>query len=283
MCTVTFMPRARGYCLAMNRDEKRARPKGLPPTRRTVQSRKVLCPSEAGGGTWIALNDSGTSVALINWHSVAGRAKGHAVTRGSVIGALGAASQSDLVEVGLSTLPLTRINPFRLIGVFPGTRRVTEWRWDLKRLTRKSHRWRARQWISSGFDERTAQRVRNQTLRRAQRQKSAGSLAWLRRLHRSHVPQVGPFSICMHREDAATVSYTEIAVSSRAAVMRYQSGAPCRLFPFASSPNRRICLPLHPYGCGPTKRATTMQLPEQDSPPPAASPSKSSTTSATKS
>jgi hypothetical protein len=38
---------------------------------------------------------------------------------------------------------------------------------------------------------------------RAGRQHSADSLDWLRRLHRSHSPQAGPFSTCMHRSDAA--------------------------------------------------------------------------------
>src|SRR5689334_4291843 len=33
MCTVTFIARQRGYCLGMNRDEKLARPIGLPPER----------------------------------------------------------------------------------------------------------------------------------------------------------------------------------------------------------------------------------------------------------
>ena len=42
------------------------------------------------------------------------------------------------------------------------------------------------------------------------------SLAWMRRLHRSHVPAPGPFSICVHREDARTVSYTEIEAASGA-------------------------------------------------------------------
>ena len=42
----------------------------------------------------------------------------------------------------------------------------------------------------------------------ARNQKFEGRLNWLRRLHRSHLPERGPFSICMHRSDAATVSYT---------------------------------------------------------------------------
>ena len=91
-----------------------------------------------------------------------------------------------------------------------------------------NHFWESQQWISSGFDESTAQRVRSKTFQRAEKQHSVGSLDWLRRLHRSHSPQASPFSTCMHRADAATVSYTEVTVSSRQATMRYHAGTPCQ-------------------------------------------------------
>jgi hypothetical protein len=228
MCTVTFIPRRTGYCLAMNRDEKRARPKGLPPTRKSVNGRQVLCPSELGGGTWIALNDNGAVLALVNWYSVNRRVNGYSISRGEVVGAAGAASAESVVERALAKLCLDRINPFRLIGVFPATRSITEWRWDLKRLTRKQHRWRPQQWISSGLDEPSAQRIRARTFRAAWRQKSHGSLSWVRRLHCSHVPHKGPFSTCMHRDEAMTVSYTELAVRGHRARMRHVLGPPCR-------------------------------------------------------
>jgi len=61
----------------------------------------------------------------------------------------------------------------------------------------------------------------------ARNQKFGGRLNWLRRLHRSHLPERGPFSICMHRSDAATVSYTEVAVSGQRATMRYKLGPYC--------------------------------------------------------
>ena len=138
------------------------------------------------------------------------------------------ASTPDFADAALARIPLNRITPFRLIGVFPVTGEIVEWRWNLKQLIRKNHRWKSQQWISSGFDEPAAQRVRGRTFQQARRQRSVGSLDWLRRLHRSHSPQAGPFSTCMHRADAATVSYTEVAVSSRDATMRYHAGAPCK-------------------------------------------------------
>src|SRR5882757_9335895 len=84
------------------------------------------------------------------------------------------------------------------------------------------------QWISSGFDEPTAQRVRGRVFRQALKQRTAGSLNWLRRLHRSHAPDYMAFSTCMHRADAATVSYTEIAFTPGHAIMRHYDGTPCR-------------------------------------------------------
>ena len=229
MCTVTFIARRRGYCLGMNRDEKLTRPTGLPPKKKKVNGRAVISPSEPGGGTWIAVNDHGATLALINWYSITARVGGKTVSRGEVINSMSAAISPDFADAALHELPLNRINPFRLIGIYPATGEIVEWRWNLKQLVRKNHRWKSQQWISSGFDEPTAQRVRSKTFQRAERQHSAGSLDWLRRLHRSHSPQAGPFSTCMHRADAATVSYTEVTVSSRQATMRYHAGAPCQL------------------------------------------------------
>ena len=233
MCTVTFMPRQRGYCLAMNRDEKLARPQGLPPALRIVENRRVICPSEPGGGTWIAVSDLGISLALINWYSVPTRVEGSPVTRGDVVKATLMADEPKSVETLLANLALNRINPFRLIGIFPAGGDIIEWRWDLKTLERNVHAWQPQQWISSGFDEPAAQRERSRTFQKALKQKSVGSLSWPRRLHRSHAPEKGPFSTCMHRADAATVSYTETSVFARNATLRQCPGPPCRRQPWA--------------------------------------------------
>lgn len=227
MCTVTFIARRHGYALGMNRDEQLTRVPGLPPSTKIIQECRVMAPSEPGGGTWMALNERGVTFALINWYAITRRARGETVSRGRVVNAACAAGSPDWADAALAQLPLGQINPFRLIGIFPASGEITEWRWNLNRLVRKHHGWQDQQWISSGFDEPAVQRVRSQTFRAALKQKSAGSLDWLRRLHRSHRPQPGPFSICMHRVDAATVSYTEVAVSPRRAVMRHHGGPPC--------------------------------------------------------
>jgi hypothetical protein len=228
MCTVTFIAQQNGYALGMNRDEKLSRAAGLPPRLTHLNGRAILAPSELSGGTWIGVNDTGATLALINWYSIATRVAGPAtVSRGEVVRLALPSDSSALVDVTLKELPLARVNPFRLIGVFPTDKAVVEWRWNLQRLERLNHHWQTNTWISSGFDEPGAQQARGKAFGEALRQTSAGSTDWLRRLHRSHGPERGPYSTCMHREGAATVSYTEVVMSRRMATMRYAPGALC--------------------------------------------------------
>ena len=234
MCTVTLIARRHGYALGMNRDEKLTRVAGLPPTRQRLGSRDVLFPSEPNGGTWIGVNDSGATLALINWYSITARVAAQTISRGEIVKCALPSDSSALVDAALAELPLARVNPFRLIGMFPIHKAVVEWRWNLDRLERLDHPWRTNTWISSGFNESGAQQTRGKAFREAMRQKSDGGLDWLRRLHRSHGPERGPYSHCMHREDAATVSYTEISVSPQMATMRYIPNAPCCTAPTPS-------------------------------------------------
>src|SRR5204862_7203877 len=98
MCTVTFIARKRGYCLGMNRDEKLTRPTALPPKKRTVNGRAVFAPSEPGGGTWIALNDQGATLALMNWYSIKARIERNALSRGEIVNSVSASVSSDSAD-----------------------------------------------------------------------------------------------------------------------------------------------------------------------------------------
>jgi len=199
-----------------------------PPAIKNLQDRLALFPSEPGGGTWVGVNEAGLGCALINWYAITARVSSFPVSRGRVVMNALAASNVQEMEQSLTALPLNRINPFRLIGVFSAARAVVEWRWNLKVLAVISHPWATATWISSGLDEAGAQAARGETFAAARRQKSFGRVEWLRRLHRSHKPVRGPYSTCMHRNDAATVSYTEIEVSPGKIVLRYCDGAPCK-------------------------------------------------------
>jgi len=228
MCTVSFIARQRGYALAMNRDEKLSRAPGRPPKKISLAGHTVICPSEPGGGTWIALNDAGVAFALINWYAIKRTVLANPVSRGGVVKAVAAETSPIKAFQVLRQLPLNRIRPFRLVGVFAPQQEIYEWRWDLQTLLCGKRPWKSQQWISSGYDEPAAQKARSKTFRRALKQRTAGNIGWLRRLHQSHAAGPGPFSTCMHRPDAATVSYTEIVASKHRATMAYCNAAPCQ-------------------------------------------------------
>ena len=73
-----------------------------------------------------------------------------------------------------------------------------------------------------------AEHIRGEACRVAWQEQDAGSLAWLRRLHSSHGLAAGPFSVCAHRPDAGTVSYSQIEFDANSAAFRYADGPPCR-------------------------------------------------------
>lgn len=211
----------------MNRDEKRDRFAALPPKIVEFENHRVLFPREPTGGTWISANDAGVCLALINWHRIKREPNNGVRTRGEVIRKLAGISTSDEISAAVKKLALRKLRPFRLIAIVSSENRVIEWRWNLNRLSIRKHSWEPHHWFSSSFDEATAEATRAQVCAALPDESAKQDVKWLRRLHRSHEPERGPFSICMHRPDAATVSYTEVAVSGRSVVMYYKHGPPC--------------------------------------------------------
>src|SRR4029453_10021540 len=220
MCTVSFSPNSLGFHLLMNRDEKRNRPTALPPAIEEFGDHRAIFPREPSGGAWIAANDAGVCLALINWHRIESEPALKTISRGCIVPELAGKLRSADIARGLTELQLNQLRPFRLIGIVPKEKAVTEWRWDLERLSEHKHAWTSLHWFSSGYDEGKAESVRQRVFEK----RPANTVEDLRRLHRSHVPKRGPFSICMHRTDAATVSYTEVAVKNRRGIFGYGAG-----------------------------------------------------------
>ncbi len=223
MCTLSFLPVQTGFRLAMNRDEKRVRIAALPPERFFVGERGVIYPREPSGGTWLAVNDAGVCLALINWHRIKKEPLERIESRGQVIPQLIGASSSVQVERKLRAVPLQNLRPFRLIAAVSSEHMLVEFGWNLRALEVSKRPWRTHHWFSSGFDERQAEITRRVVCGNAEPR----TIKDLRTLHRSHAPRRGPFSICMHRGDARSVSYGEVSVTASSVVMRYANGSPC--------------------------------------------------------
>ncbi len=227
MCTLTFIPKPQGYLLGMNRDERLTRELALAPTAVTASGLRAVYPREQGGGTWIGSNSSGITFALLN-QNPGPHAQVKERSRGGVIPALLGPSRFPEAMRSFQRMDVRGMLPFMLVGIFPLEQIISECHWDGRQLQFSRTGWDIRHWFSSGVSDEMARKVRGSTCHEAWRRRDAASAEWLRGLHASHSPVRGSFSICVHRPDAATVSYTEVAFTGGELTMRYHAGHPCQ-------------------------------------------------------
>ncbi|MGH9536360.1 MAG: NRDE family protein [Terriglobales bacterium] len=231
MCTLSVITRDDGYLLAMNRDEKIARGAGeLPQIHRLrLNGTTAAYPSDGAGGTWIAANEYGVALALLNWNDVVQPEPGTSKvrSRGEIIPILAGAPSLTGLQSAFAAFNLDGIRPFRLVAVVPSERAIAEWGWDSSQLAFQTLSWHSRHWFSSSLTDRQAGILRGAVCRDAQHELDAGSAPWLRRLHASHTGGPGPFSLCVHRDDVKTLSYSEIAVAPERIQMGHFRGSPC--------------------------------------------------------
>lgn len=228
MCTLSFIPQPNGYAVGMNRDELRSRARALAPGYFECNAVTAVYPSETLGGTWIAVNAYGQLFALLNCYSADARTfTAKQRSRGEIIPQVIFDSDFRAAATIFVSHGLAGILPFRLIGIDPIHRAINEWLWDGRRISRSALPWARKHWFSSSLSDVQAEEYRYATCTVAASVRDPGGLNWLRDLHRSHRPFSGPYSICVHRPDAVTVSYTEVLVNSRLISMRYVAGSPC--------------------------------------------------------
>ncbi len=225
MCTLSFLAGTDGFSLAMNRDEQRTRPLALPPTLHQCGQLSAWYPSEPGGGTWIGINSRGLALALLNSYGHPQRPG--CVSRGHLIPRLLRLPDLSVVDQDLTASDLDRINPFRLLAWDPMVRQAREFSWNGQNLFRAGFAWQTAHWFSSAFDEPGVITARTAAAAEAVKATDVGTLGWARRLHASHAPERGPYSICMHRPDAKTVSYTEITWHGGHVQIDYLGNSPC--------------------------------------------------------
>src|SRR6266446_1379970 len=126
MCTLTFVPTEDGYLVGMNRDELLTRRVALPPKRFQRSGMEMVCPSEPCGGTWIACNDRGNLLALLNWNASGSPLLGEKrKTRGLVIPELIGEPDLHAADSHFYQMNLDGLFPFRLVGVFRSERTST--------------------------------------------------------------------------------------------------------------------------------------------------------------
>ena len=229
MCTVSWLSRPPGgYDVFFNRDEQPTRP-AKRPERSLTEGVPYLAPRDVeAGGTWIAVNAFGVTVSMTNQYPRPAPAPPvNPVSRGLLLASLvDAASLAD-VEQRVHRLRLERYRPFA-IAAFEPTGSPMSLRWDGSTLTTERHPDPGFVLTSSGATPPGLEATRRAVFTEAI-DRNGLTTTTLSQIHRSHRPERGPLSVCMHRPEAATVSYCHITVQEVPGdiVFRYAPGPPC--------------------------------------------------------
>jgi hypothetical protein len=235
MCTVSWFFDAGGFELFFNRDELRSRGAATPPEIAVTDGTRYLAPTDLdAGGTWLAVNERGTALGLLNAHPAAAMARHGVVSRGLLVRRLASLEGAETLRSALAGVDLDRLLPFTLVALSPGGGQAVV-DWDGRELATRAAG-EPPLLSSSSVDARGAEAARRALL--ATELESAGDRrAAHLKFHCSHHPERGPLSPCMHRADARTVSFCHALVAPDAATMAYAAGPPCRS---AAGPGGRL-------------------------------------------
>jgi len=211
----------------MNRDERPTRAPALPPAVLAPSGVQALIPVDGeAGGSWISVNSLGHSLALLNrFEDSPLDPTGPFVSRGLLLTDLAGSSGPEAVDRALIGVPLMSYRPFTLASLAPETNPwLFEWNGRVLERARVAQPGMVR--TSSGRDQAGAERVRGALFREAAASPRGLTREVLFALHRSHRPESGPLSICMHREEASTVSCSLITVTESDVLFSYVNGPP---------------------------------------------------------
>lgn len=227
MCTVTLVPTSETIRLACNRDELRSRPVALPPRIEQFGPRRALLPIDPNsGGTWMAVNDAGLAMTLLNVNAQP-RITDDAASqsRGSIIPSLLHCDAPLSAAFTALTLDPTRYAPFRLVLVnrhegvevhSGGARIRLAWRIGLRNPNL---------FTSSGLGDQLVETPRRKLFLEVFEQ-PGDPFKHQDAFHRHRWVDRPHLSVCMDRPDARTVSHTVVSIGRNWVTLNYHPDAP---------------------------------------------------------
>lgn len=246
MCTLTWThhapgaPATDGYRLWFNRDELRSRGPEVPPQlEQTPNGLSYIAPADSdAGGTWLAVNELGVTVALLNgYRSSRGQDRAEWRSRGHLVREL--ADTRSLAQVWRRMEP-ARLREFRplVLAVLSPAKPALIVRWDGLDVTLDSRGQRQLPITSSSFEQSEAQLRRRSLYReRVVTDPLSGEAADPAELaaFQAWTPEAGAdaFSPSMSRPDAATRSQCHVEVTRDSVLLHYTPGPPHRTEPDA--------------------------------------------------
>jgi hypothetical protein len=170
----------------------------------------------------LGVNELGVTICLLNGRGAAPSA--NSASRGEIVRKLmGASSPADAMDRLLKT-DCGSYAPFVLLAVAGDVEPLIA-RWDGESLRIDPADDAVLPVSSSSLDP-----VGAASAREGLYQSMIGTETDAERLevfHRSHLPVANALSVCMHRDDAETVSFSRVSVTPDRVEMRYEAGSPC--------------------------------------------------------
>lgn len=227
MCTVTWLRRGDGYDLLFSRDELKTRAEALPPRESETDGVRWIAPVDPdGGGTWVATNEHGVTIGILNGFRAADGAPRAWTSRGTLAVRLASARRAGEAGSRLAALDLGSFRSFRLLAMSPDAPALVA-EWDLRGLSLDADAEGRIPLVSSSFDESAVGAARRAEFARI----TASAPPTVERLlafHRSTAGGPGPTSVAMERPEAATRSLTRVTVTPERVTQRYHPGRPDR-------------------------------------------------------
>jgi uncharacterized protein with NRDE domain len=238
MCTVTWFRSSDGYELLCNRDELRTRLPEAAPLQHDRSGVNFLAPLDGNhAGTWITVNHFRVSFCLLNGYVPAaspGNEKKPYRSRGHLVFDL--VDSASLMEARERVIGscLEQYQPFTLIVLEPDKPALLL-DWTGRQLLHQINDERLMLLVSSSYDQRGAEIARRNLFNKMKSEQGQSDAEWVHTFHASHLPYRGPYSPCMHREDASTISFSSVKVAGDRIEFTYFPGSPCELIESAQS------------------------------------------------
>jgi len=217
MCTLSYLLTDNGYELFFNRDEQRSRQIALTPE--INKENQAIYPIDPQGkGTWLAVNQQGLSLALLNYYQACDNSKTQSyVSRGQLIPTLMLQlknTKNKSISDLLQAIDLSIYQPFQL-ATFPNnlsktSEKVSFYQWDGSKLVLTN---KEQPFTSSGVDFDYVEKQRKDKFKQLICPKNA-TREQFKNFHSSQ-ETAGKYSVNMERFDAKTVSISHICVEHR--------------------------------------------------------------------
>lgn len=212
-----------GYDLFFSRDERKTRAPALPPSYHILNGVTFVSPADGNfGGSWMAVNEAGMTLALLNLYGPGIPPERAGMTsRGLLLVSLMDVQQVSDLPTRIRKAGLDVANPFTLLAFDP-KRKPMRYTWDGRDLALTELTDADMPVTTSSVATARVAKRRRKELGEVAEEDGTLTVDLLESFHHSRGSSPSEFSVCMDRSDAHTVSLSHVHVTAEQVVFSYQ-------------------------------------------------------------